>query len=109
MRRIRTLVVVAFVLAGCEESRRQSPAPAPPGGQSETTGTPIPAAPRGQPRGPRVGAIASGDGVSGLSAYGGHLVFSRLEGRHYRLYHWHDGRLKALPVPARRSVFDADA
>ncbi|HWK28775.1 MAG TPA: hypothetical protein VNS09_19600 [Solirubrobacter sp.] len=60
-------------------------------------------------QGSRTGEIASGDGVSGLTAYGGHLVFSRRENDRYRLYDWYAGRLRALPVPPRATTFDADA
>jgi hypothetical protein len=89
MRTVVRLLVVTIVVAGCGATRPL-----------------IGAAPT---RGPRTGTIASGDGVSGLSAYGGHLVFSRREGDQYRLYHWHDGRLATLPVAPRRTAYDADA
>jgi hypothetical protein len=60
-------------------------------------------------RAPRTGAIADGADASRLSAYGGHLVFSRRDGSRYALMHWHAGRLEALPVPPRAIPFDADA
>jgi hypothetical protein len=85
----RSLLVVVLVFAGC-------------GGTRHPVTTP-------SASGASVGAIASGAGVSGLSAYGGHLVFNRRQDGRYRLYHWHDGRLDALPLPARRTPFDADA
>lgn len=45
-----------------------------------------------------------------LTAYGGYVVFSRLErtGR-WRLLAWHDGTISPLKVPERAVPFDADA
>ena len=114
MRSVATLVVVALVLAGCGGKRRVGTPTLAPGTADRGAG-PLPAregpasGARPAPHGPRTGAIAPGDGVSRLSAYGGHLVFSRREGDRYRLYHWHDGRLDVLPIPSRRTAFDADA
>ena len=87
MRAVATLVAAAIMSAGCGSA-------------------PLHAAPG---PGPLTGTIAPGDGISGLSAYAGHLVFSRRDGDSYGLYQWHAGRLEALPVPRRRTPFDADA
>jgi hypothetical protein len=99
-----------MVLTACGETRHRGAA-SPSSGETPA-GDAVATAPSSglaSARGPRAGAIASGDGVSRLSAYGGHLVFTRLVGGQYRLYHWHAGQLAALPVPARRTAFDADA
>lgn len=54
--------------------------------------------------------IADGAGATGLSAYGGHLVWSSLDpaSKQWRLLHLHAGKVKPLPVPARSVPFDAD-
>jgi hypothetical protein len=98
MRTLAALVVAVIALGDCGEAHRAA-TPTPARGPRET----------GVGPGPTAGTIAPGDNVSGLSAYAGHLVFSRREGDRYRLYHWHEGRLDALPVPPRRDAFDADA
>src|SRR3954467_5588103 len=118
MRSVATRVVVALVVAGCGGTRRVGTPTVAPGNADRGAG-PVPKGedpgagatgrPPPAPSGPRTGAIASGDGVSRLSAYGGHLVFSRRAGDRYRLYHWHDGRVDVLPIPSRRTAFDADA
>ena len=45
-----------------------------------------------------------------LSAYGGYVVFSRLEtsAAGWRLVAWHDGTIAPLNVPERAVPFDAD-
>ena len=85
MPRKTALLAAVAVLAGCGGTGH-TPAP----GDPRPSSTPRPVS------GPHTGAIASGDGVSSLSAYGGHLVFNRREGDRYRLFHWHDGRINAL-------------
>jgi hypothetical protein len=48
---------------------------------------------------------------TGITAYGGHVVFSRYDGATSRwaLVRWHAGVLDQLPVPERSVPFDADA
>ena len=47
--------------------------------------------------------------ASGLSAYGGHAVWSARDATgQWRLVHWHAGTVTALPVPTRSVPFDAD-
>ncbi len=55
--------------------------------------------------------IADGTGVTGLSAYGGHLVFSHRDPatKRWRLMAWHAGHIARLPVATRAVAFDADA
>lgn len=55
--------------------------------------------------------IADGRGATGLSAYGGHLVYSVRDpvSKQWSLVRWHAGHVEALPVPPRSVPFDADA
>lgn len=55
--------------------------------------------------------IASGRGATGITAHGGHVVWSaRAPGaRRWRLMHWHAGRVRTLSAAGTRGVpFDAD-
>jgi hypothetical protein len=55
--------------------------------------------------------VAEVPGAAGLTAFGGHVVWSApnpATGR-WKLMHWHAGRLTPLPVPERSVPFDADA
>jgi hypothetical protein len=45
---------------------------------------------------------------SAVSAYRGHVVWSRPSGRRFELMLWHAGAARRLPVPTRRVQFDAD-
>jgi hypothetical protein len=56
-------------------------------------------------------ALASGRGVANLTAFGGHLIFSRRDDktRRWSLYDLHGGRAHHLHVPSRAVPFDADA
>ena len=45
---------------------------------------------------------------SAVSAYRGHVVWSRPAGRRFELMLWHAGAARRLPVPTRRVQFDAD-
>jgi hypothetical protein len=109
MRIVATLVLVSIVLASCGEKRRPTTPTAVPGARATAVKAPRAPGRTAGGGGPLLGAIASGDGVSGLSSYGGHLVFSRREHDGYRLYRWHEGRLDRLAIPPRRTPFDADA
>jgi hypothetical protein len=43
-----------------------------------------------------------------VDEYAGWLLFSRWDGKRYRLSSWHDGELRDLQVRSQSSVFDAD-
>jgi hypothetical protein len=50
-------------------------------------------------------------GFVGLTAYGGHVVWSQFDSASHQwsLQEWHAGRQSRLPVPAREVPFDSDA
>jgi len=104
MRRLMAPVIVV-ALAGCGGHR--GPAKAPPPAPAPTRAPS--AVPTAVATGAETGVIADGKGVSGLSAYAGHLVFSVHESGGYRLMQWHRGHVTTLPVPAQPRRFDADA
>jgi hypothetical protein len=55
--------------------------------------------------------LAPAPDSTGITAYGGHVVFSRYDGATSRwaLVRWHAGLIDQLPVPERSVPFDADA
>jgi hypothetical protein len=63
------------------------------------------------PAAARTTVVAGGDGAAGLTAYGGHLVWSQRDPHTHRwtLRHWHAGHTSRIAVPARAVPFDADA